>query len=223
MFGIYTKITKYGKKFAEFCEYEYIKNKRKNHYFVFNKQKYNYFIHPYNCTWKNERTVEIPIIKKILDENKNKEVLEVGNVMPHYGVTGHDILDKYETAENVINEDVINFKPQKKYDLIISISTLEHVGQDEKIKDNTKILKAISNLKKLLTNKGQIIITLPLGYNKNMDLLIKKGKIDFKKKFLMVRISEENIWRQVPWKKNLNVKYGRPFFGANGLIIGIIK
>lgn len=223
MFGIYTKITKYGKKFTEFCEFEYIKNQRKNRSFVFNRQKYSYFIHPYNCTWKNERTVEIPIIKKILEGYKDKKILEIGNVLSHYGLVSHDVLDKYETAENVINKDVADFKSLKKYDLIISISTLEHVGRDEKIKDNTKILKAILNLKKLLTNKGQIIITHPLGYNSNMDFFINNEKIVFKKKFALARKTKNNTWKQIAWEKNLKIKYGSPFPGANALLIGVLK
>jgi cyclopropane fatty-acyl-phospholipid synthase-like methyltransferase len=51
----------------------------------------------------------------------------------------------------VINEDVVNFKSKKKYDLIVSISTLEHVGWDEK---PMKIPRAIENLKTLITPQG---------------------------------------------------------------------
>lgn len=222
MFGIYTKITKYGKKFAEFCEYEYIKNQRKNRCFVFNKQKYNYFIHPYNYTWKNERIIEIPIIKKTLDENRGKDILEVGNVMGHYGLIHHDVLDKYEISDGVINKDVVNFKTPKKYDLIISISTLEHVGWDEKDKDFTKILKSISNLKQILKKNGKIIFTHPLGYNLRMDGFIKKGQIKLNKAYLMLRISKDNKWKQFPWRKQL-IQYNDPFDYANGVLIGIIK
>jgi hypothetical protein len=38
------------------------------------------------------------------------------------------VLDKYEQAPGVINEDVVSFSPPQKYDLIVSVSTLEHVG-----------------------------------------------------------------------------------------------
>lgn len=223
MFGIYTRIRKYGKKFSDFCSTGYFKYKKSNIHFVFNKQHYNYFIHPYNYTWENERIIEIPIIKKILDENRDKDILEVGNVMSHYGLIYHDVLDKYEISGEIINKDVVNFKSRKKYDLIISVSTLEHVGLDEKIKDRKKVLKAIANLKKLLKEKGWIILTHPLGYNKNMDSFIMEGKISFEQVFLMVRTSQGNIWKQAPWKKNLNIKYGYPFPGANGLLIGIVK
>lgn len=223
MFGVYKNIRKYGTKISDFCQSEYYKKSRGKNSFVFNNQKYKYFIHPYNRTWKNERIIEIPIAKKILEDYKNKKILEIGNVLSHYCLISHDVLDKYETAKNVINKDVVNFKSSKKYDLIISISTLEHVGWDEEIKDSTKVLKAIRNLKKLLNVKGQIIITHPWGYNKNMDKLINTGKIAFKDKFLMIRKSKKNKWVQIPWEKNLKIKYGSPYFGANCVLIGVLK
>src|SRR6202034_3735504 len=107
---------------------------------------YYYFYHRYNYTWKNERTIEIPIIWDIIRKNPNKEILEVGNVLSHYYQVHHTILDKYEKGDNVINEDVIDFNPKKKYDLIVSISTLEHVGWDEEPRQPLKILTAVTNL-----------------------------------------------------------------------------
>lgn len=222
MFGIYTRILNYGKKFGGFCQANFYKYQRGNKSFMFNNSKYNYFIHHYNHTWKNERSIEIPIIKKILDENHGRDILEVGNVMSHYGLIHHDVLDKYEISDGVINKDVVNFKSDKKYDLIISVSTLEHVGYDEKIKDKKKVLKAIANLKKILKVKGRIVLTHPLGYNKNTDTFIEEGKISFEQVFLMLRVST-NIWKQAPLKKNLNIRYGDPFPGANGLLIGVIR
>lgn len=223
MFGIYRRIRKYGFEISVFLQSSYFKQTRGNNFFVFNNKKYKYFIHPYNNTWKNERIIEIPIIKEVISGFKGKKILEIGNVLAHYGRITHDVLDKYESDKNVINEDVAYFKSPKKYDLIISISTLEHVGWDEEIKDKTKVIKAISTLKKLLKGKGKIVITHPWGYNSSMDLLISTGKIAFQDKFLLIRESEENTWKQIPWKKNLKIKYWSPFPGANCLLVGVIK
>jgi hypothetical protein len=108
--------------------------------FIFNGKTYYYFVHKYNTTWKNERAVEVPIIWDIVREHyrQGKRVLEVGNVLSHYFRIFHDVLDKYEVAEGVINQDVVDFKPAWKYDLIVSISTLEHVGWDEEPKEPEK-------------------------------------------------------------------------------------
>ena len=126
--------------------------------FAFHGETYHYFYHKYNSTWESERAIEVPIIWKIVKENRERRILEIGNVLSHYFVFKHDIVDKYEKAKGVINQDVIDFQPPKKYDLIVSISTLEHIGWDEKPRDCTKILRAIENLESLLDNKGRIVV-----------------------------------------------------------------
>jgi SAM-dependent methyltransferase len=155
--------------------------------FTFQGETYRYFYHKYNTTWRNERAVEIPIVWKIVKKYMDRNILEVGNVLSHYFSVNHDILDKYEKAKGVINQDVVNFSTAKKYDLIVCISTLEHVGWDETPREHMKILHAIENLKKLLAPKGKIVITLPLGYNPELDKLLKNGKIHFTKRFCMRR------------------------------------
>jgi len=160
---------------------------------------------------------------------KGRNILEVGNVLSHYFPVNHDIVDKHEKANGVINQDVIDFHPSKKYDLIISISTLEHVGWDENLRDHKilhdpmKILHAIENLKRLLAPKGKMIITLPLGYNPELDKLLRNGKIQFTRRFCLKRISEDNKWIEVYWKDVQNARYNNPFHAANGLVIGIIE
>lgn len=222
MFGIYTRLRKYSINLAETCASQFYKSKRGDETFTYNKQKYNYFIHKYNYTWRNERCIEIPIIKKIIEKNSAKKILELGNVLSHYMQVNHDVLDKYEKGEGVINKDVVNFKSDKKYDLIIAISTLEHVGWDEKNQDYKKVIKAVGNLKALLKRNGKIIITHPLGYNFYMDEFIKTGQLKINQIDLMQRISKDNKWKQLPWKKQI-IRYHYPFPYANGVIIGTIK
>jgi SAM-dependent methyltransferase len=197
--------------------------------FRFNNQSYHYFYSDYNQTWKNERAVEIPIIHDILNKNRNKRVVEFGNVLSYYFSINHDVLDKYEKIGNVINEDVIKFKPKTKYDLILSISTIEHVGWDEKVgevklDDSKKILLAISNLKRILSKNGEIVITFPLGFNPHLDYLIKNNKIEFDKLFFMKRISFFNRWAQANWDevKDIGFSFGFPYT-AKAIGIGIIK
>jgi len=126
-------------------------------------------------------------------------------------------VDKYEKAEGVINQDVIDFQPSKKYDLMVSISTLEHVGWDEKPRDPMKVLYAIKNLKELLAPRGKIVVTLPMGYNPVLDKFLRKGEIRFTKRFCLKRISKHNEWKEVDWNVIRNAKYGE------GLVIGIIE
>lgn len=148
-----------------------------NRTFIFNGKKYKYFYHPYNATWKNERKIEVPIIYDLLKQNQGKRILEVGRVLSHYFSISHDVLDKYERGKDVINEDVADFTPLKKYDLIISISTLEHVGSDETPKEPEKVIKAVENLKRCLNTGGKIVFTIPIGENPYLDNLIRNKKI----------------------------------------------
>jgi hypothetical protein len=171
----------------------------------------------------DERAIEIPIIWDIVKKYPEQNILEVGNVLSHYFCINHDILDKYEKGEGVINQDVVNFQTSKRYKLIVSISTLEHVGWDESPREPKKILQAIQNLKQLLAPNGKIIVTLPLGSNADLDLLLQNKRLPFTKQYYLKRISRDNKWVEVNWKDICKTKYNRPFPNANGLIIGVIE
>ena len=108
------------KLFSEYFYYKFLKRGS----FMFQGEKLNYFYYPYNATWRNERIIEIPIIWKSARNFKGK-ILEVGNVLSYYFPVNHDILDKYEKAKGVINKDILDLDEDNKYDLIVSISTLE--------------------------------------------------------------------------------------------------
>jgi hypothetical protein len=190
--------------------------------FVFNKQLMKYFYFPYNATWRNERAIEIPIIRDFVLNNKSGRVLEFGNVLSHYFDINHDIIDKYEKGKSVLNEDIVKFKPLKKYDLIVAISTLEHVGWDEKPREPAKILDAVANLRKILNKGGSAIISVPLGYNSYLDKLVHDKKI-FDEQFIMKRVSGDNLWREVSLSEVKGVKYGKPFPFANAVVFGLIK
>lgn len=171
-------------------------------------------------TWYNERSVEIPFILEEVRMNEHKNILEIGNVLSHHIYFKHDIIDKYEIAYGVTNSDVADFTSDKKYELIVSISTLEHVGWDEKIRDDLKITRALENLKK---HGKRIIVTIPLGYNPNLDMLLRKGTVTFSQRRCLLRVSRGNSWKEVSWDDIQDAKYGEPLPFANGLLIGIIE
>jgi SAM-dependent methyltransferase len=193
----------------------------KQEQFQFKGEWYDYFYHKHHTTWKNERSVEIPIIQRYVKSHEGKNILELGNVLSLYFPVSYDIVDKYEEAKGVINEDVVDFKPEKKYDLIISISTLEHIGFDEEIKDSTKIQKAIKHLRTLLAPRGKIIVSVPLGYNPEMDKLLRDGKT-FTKLYYFKRTAIDR-WVEVSKEEVKNIKFNYPFPKDNGLVIGIIE
>jgi hypothetical protein len=163
--------------------------------FLFNNEEYQYFYHDYNNTWCNERSVEIPIINRIIDD-ADGEVLEVGNVLPHYRPCNHTVVDKYEEAPGVTNEDIVSFDSSSKFALIVSISTFEHIGWDEKPRNRSKIKEAIRNVRRLLIKGGEAWLTMPYGQNEWLDESIVSGALDFDESYYMKRISLDNSWVQ---------------------------
>ena len=196
--------------------------------FLFQGKRYRYFIHKYNVTWRNERMIEIPILKHVLQETDG-DVLEVGNVTSHYFEVNHDIVDKYERANGVATQDVTEIDTPKRYDLIISISTLEHVGWDENpdhsqlVNDPEKILKAIAKLRDLLKPNGKIVITVPLGYNPHLDNLLKSGGLKFDKQFFMKRTSRGSAWVEATWVEVKDTDFNKHVPTANAVLIGILQ
>lgn len=200
-----------------------LRTKRKKT-FIFNGKKYKYSLANYNFTWGNERTVEIPIAKYIIDKYKDAQILEVGNVMSHYFSIKHDVIDKYERGKGVINKDIVSFKPNKKYNLIIAISTLEHVGWEEVPQDRHKIMDAIKNLKKMLKPNGVIFITLPIGYyNPSLNKMIRENLLMFTEAYYLKRTSKLNNWVQVEWNQVKSIRYNKPYNNSNAIVVGFIS
>jgi len=191
--------------------------------FLFQGKIYHYLYHRYGEAWNSERTVEVPIVQEVVQQYHGRKVLEVGNVLSHYFPVCHTVLDKYEKVPGVINEDVVDFRPPDSYDLIVSISTLEHVGYDESPRDDSKFWRAIENLKRLLARDGVMIITLPIGYNRNVDDLLKEKRELFTRISYLKRISRNNEWMEVSWDEIKDVKFEFPFPYANGVAVCVFE
>lgn len=190
--------------------------------FVFQGREYHYLHHPHNATWTNERAVELSIVRRAIEEAGNARILEVGNVLGHYLPRGHDVVDKYEPGAGVLNVDILEFRPEQRYDLIVSVSTLEHVGWDDEERDPGKIPRAVAHLRSLLAPGGRVIATLPLGYNPYLDELIRAGTLGFDHEHCLLRVGRSE-WRQVTKADLGRPAYGEPFPGANGLVVGVIE
>jgi SAM-dependent methyltransferase len=174
----------------------------------------------YNNSFLNERAVEISIARWFL-ANSPGRLLEVGNVLGHYGFTGHTVLDKYEVIPGVLNDDIVDFAPAKPFDAVIAISTLEHVGWDETPRDPGKVLRAIENLKKCVTPGGRILITVPIGHNEGLDAGLRSGEVSFPEELWLTRENRRNDWIQSDRDHTLTKRYGHPYPCANGLYVGM--
>ena len=188
--------------------------------FMFAGKSHAYVIHPFILD--NERTVEVAIAKEFL-HGKTGEILEVGNVLANFSGFQHDVVDKYEKAPGVINEDIVTYAPRKEYDCIVTISTLEHVGWDEQPREPEKILLAINHLKELLAAGGQLLATMPLGYNCFVDQVVRENKTGFSEIRYLLRISADNQWREARLEEVVDAKFGSPFSCANAIMVGYFR
>jgi hypothetical protein len=189
--------------------------------FTFAGADYRYFVHAYNETWRNERAVELSIVMRALDEHRGARVLEIGNVLAHYGRAGHDVVDKYEAAAGVRSIDVVELQAPEPYDLVVTISTLEHVGFDEDVRDPDKPRQAVERMAGALAPGGTLLVTVPLGYNDSLDRDLRAGRIAFDELRFLKRISSDNRWLEVTESEVEGVAYGAPYKWANGLAVGI--
>ena len=207
-----------GANLLKYPYYQYFHNKQQ---FDYNGVKLQYFCHWYNNTFNNERYIEISILLHHLKEHTDHRILEVGNVTSHYFSLKHDIVDKYEKDHGVINEDIIDYAPLNKYDFIYSISTMEHVGYDERPKDEDKVIHAVERLRNMLNPEGELIITIPKGYNPALDQHIDKKRIAFDKMYCFKRVSKDNQWVQSSWDEIKEITWEEKYPYANALIVGI--
>lgn len=175
------KTTLFNLKNMIISPYHMIKDRGK---FVFDGNNFRYFIHWYNHTWNNCRKVEIPIFMDVYYKNTGKRMLEVGNVLSHYIIADRsicDVLDKYDKAKGVINEDILTFNPSIKYDVVLSCSTLEHVGFDKpEVENPFGFLEAVKNIvTNVLAPGGVLVFSVPIGYNPGVDKVFNEGLFHF--------------------------------------------
>ena len=211
----------------------------KERWFDFNSNKLEYFFHSYNNFRLTERSIEIPIVKYFLDQADYQNVLEIGNVTNHYYGYFREvfkrktIVDKFELAYDVINIDICEYIPDDKFDFIFSISTFEHMDSDRGenpsyVKGNSKLLSyAADNIKYvldvLLADGGKFLLTVPLGYETELDESLYSGELEkcnfARYKMFVFRKETDLIWKQVGLPQRGKAIYNSPLPGTNYLVV----
>lgn len=159
-------------------------------------ETYPYFVHPHNSTWRNERAVEIPVASRFVAEASGTG-MEFGNVLSLYQTIDHLVLDKYERKPGVINRDIVGYRPPHPLDFIVSISTIEHVGWDERPRHPKKLFAAFDSLMAALAPGGKLLITAPLGHNPTLDKAILTGRWPAAREATLIRTDvRRNLWEQ---------------------------
>lgn len=106
----------------------------------------------------SERCVEVALGLWFV-RTYNPSVLEIGNVTrAHRGEHDHLTIDLHEERlgwTNYYNEDVFTYEPPKKFDGVLSISSLEHTDDPR------------AAIIRVLSWSDNVLITIPFGYRSN--------------------------------------------------------
>lgn len=189
--------------------------------FTLDGERYAYRYHPYKRTWLTERAVEVPVVQRVVDAHRGRRVLEVGNVLSHYRAEqGHLVVDKYEHAPGVVNRDVMELDGLGPFDLVVTISTLEHVGWDEEPREPGRALEAVRRLRALLAPGGRLVLTHPVGYNPPLDAALRDGALPLAHVAALRRGPGGTAWRQVPAGDAWDAPYDFLLYRARGLVVG---
>jgi SAM-dependent methyltransferase len=175
--------------------------------FTFGGATYRYLTHHYNRSWLNERTVEVPIAQAALEHKPGARVLEVGNVLGHYGTVEHLVVDRYEHGPGVLNRDILDFDDPRGFDLIVSISTVEHVGLDRVPPAPELAVEALAHMQGLLAPGGEMLVTVPAGYNEELDAAILASCVGPRQVRALRRAAWRNAWHEVDPQALLNADY----------------
>jgi hypothetical protein len=166
-------------------------------------------------TWRTERCVEIALGKYALSRVSPDDVLEVGNVLPLAGITGHTVVDKYERGPGVLNLDIVEYDPGRRFKLAVSISTLEHVGWDEEPRDPAKAAAALGRVGELADH---LLVTIPVGVHREFERAFLDGPFDDVE--LLVKTSRQARWTRRPLAEREHIRYSAPYANANGILVG---
>ena len=132
-------------------------------------------------------------------------------MLAHYMPVDHEVVDKYERAPGVRNVDVLDLPAEPAYDLVIAISTLEHVGRDETPREPERAVRALEHLRRLLRPGGTLFATVPVGYNPELDSTLAAGSHE-------LRAMRRGPWREVDPAQALECPYDFLVYSAEAVL-----
>ena len=139
-------------------------------------QEAEYFLPYHHALKKNKKTgifyfSLINLIKERINKFKAKKILDFGcgdgklinelSKNQNLNLTGIDISKRaisfakiFTPLSSFIHNDLMKYNPQLKFDMIITMETLEHIPPEE-------LPKIINKLNELLVDEGYLMITVP--------------------------------------------------------------
>jgi SAM-dependent methyltransferase len=186
-------------------------------------ERHAYLYHRYKRSWLTERAVEVPVAQAEVDRSAGARILEIGHVLGHYRQdTTHVVVDKYERAPGVLNRDVLDLGGLGAFDLIVAVSTLEHVGYDESPRDPAAATRAVAALRERLAPGGRLLVTIPAGYNPAFDAAIAGGTIPTRSLTALRRVGGATRWREVEPDEAWGAPYDFLLYSARAVLFAVI-
>lgn len=225
-------------------------------YFPYLSSWLEYETWPYNNP-PSERSVEVSIALSFLSERVTiGRLLEIGNVLENYPratqlvpeLAHRTVLDKYEKRAGIWNADIFDLSSADPYDTIISISTIEHVGQGreptgeygeaEEAIDFDAPLHAIAKIYECLSAGGEALVTVPFGADLDYRWFRQFGREALGELFVRTSIPRSAveitvlkaqkihplnprriIWNVVEVVEAMEAQYNTPFAFANAIAV----
>jgi len=175
-----------------------------------------YFCHPYNNARINERTIEVVLGLRYLQEHP--DLFEVGATLPYYVKTKHEVIDPWDAmATQKVDAAKSNFLSKN----VLSISSVEHFGLSQYGKEKVNPRKSIEFMEMLIEVSKGFLITFPTGFNKILDAWVSQSSTKMQVISYVKRSQNPIVWESVPFSTNLPMQYeyGKPFHCGNCLIV----
>lgn len=185
-------------------------------------ERHRYLYHRYKLSWLTERAVEVPVAQAAVDRCAGGRILEVGHVLGHYRPHSHLVVDKYERSPGVLNRDVLDLGDLGPFDLIVAVSTLEHVGHDESPRDPEAAPRAVAALRERLAVGGRLLVTIPAGYNAAFDAAVAGGEVPTQSLTALRRVGSGTRWREVAPLQAWDAPYDFLLYRARAVLFAVI-
>jgi hypothetical protein len=96
------------------------------------------------------------------------------------------------------------------------------VGRDERPRDPAKAKRAVAALRSLLAAGGRLVITVPVGYNPELDAALRDGEIQFTCAAALRRDGSGPRWRAVTRAEVFSAPYDFLRYSARGVLFAVI-
>lgn len=187
-------------------------------------RRYRYCDHLHNAARTNERAVEVPMALGWIDRQQGRG-LEVGNVLLHYRPAGTwTVVDAFDETEGVVQVDIVEYSPAERFDWIVSVSTVEHIGWDYDPPDPDRALAAIEHMRALLAPTGQMLVSFPSGHHPQLDRAVMSGELEPLSSVFMLRVDDaversDGTWEERPFEPT---RYRSEAWSAGGVWMGVL-